>query len=84
MKPKFNLVKSKATHIRLVFRYHAGRLVYYPGLQINQSDWNSKAQRVKKGATDWQSINMALDRLSDLCLSIYRKHLASGDLLPIW
>ena len=66
MKPRFNLVKSKQTHIRLIFRYSGSRLVYYPGIQINQSDWNAKAQRIRKGCKDWQEINGARLRRWDI------------------
>lgn len=66
MKPRFNLVKSKAVHIRLVFRYSGSRLVYYPGIQINQSDWNAKTQRIRKGCKDWQEINGARLRRWDI------------------
>lgn len=76
---RFNLHKhAGGTIIRLVFRYAHHKFVYYPGINVNPSNWNSKAMRIRKGADGWKEVNAGLDRLEQEVLRLYRESQGAG------
>lgn len=82
-KVRFNLNRHKSAghYIRLVFRYDGQKLVYYPGTEIQEADWNAKAQRVRPTAPNHRQINQRLKTIADKVEAIYLEHHAAG--LPL-
>ena len=86
-KVRFNLhnPKAKETEIRLVFRYHGHRLVYYPGHKVSPACWNKQTQRVRRNATcrNADLINQRLDIIADKVEAIYLEYWNRGEPLPL-
>ena len=77
MAVNFNLRPGKnPKSIILVFWKHGKKLVFYPGLKIDDRYWNKKKQRVKKAAgVDSSSYNQLLDLLKETCQRKHREYL---------
>lgn len=75
--------QEKETHIRLVYRYPGGRLVWYPGVKVRPADWNPKTMRVRGSNRLANAINQKLDTLEAQAEKIALEYWNRGEALPL-
>lgn len=84
-KVRYNLhnPKEKETLVRLVYRYPAGRLVWYTGVKVKPGDWNQKTMRVRGSNRLANAINQKLDTLEAQAEKIALEYWNRAETLPL-